>query len=163
MPPTRRRAPPSVPAGAPRARDRGRLAPIRGRDRPRRHWTHRERAHRGGWDWSLSDLRAGIRTSGNWRKVCKRRALKEIVQTECRNVRRSCVILAIRHFFDLLPEGAADRQPQYKYPPMISEVMMENHKVVSHQEWLAARRQLLAEEKDFTRLRDRLSLQRRDR
>src|SRR6202048_1140590 len=51
---------------------------------------------------------------------------------------------------------------QYKYPPMISEVMMENHKVVSHQEWLAARRQLLAEEKDFTRLRDRLSRQRRD-
>ena len=45
---------------------------------------------------------------------------------------------------------------------MISEVTMENHKVVSHQEWLAARRQLLAEEKAFTRLRDRLSQQRRD-
>jgi len=40
--------------------------------------------------------------------------------------------------------------------------MMENHKVVSHDEWLAARRQLLAEEKEFTRLRDRLSQQRRD-
>jgi predicted dithiol-disulfide oxidoreductase (DUF899 family) len=40
--------------------------------------------------------------------------------------------------------------------------MMENHKVVSHQEWLAARRQLLAEEKAFTRLRDRLSQQRRN-
>ena len=45
---------------------------------------------------------------------------------------------------------------------MISEVTMENHKVVSHEEWLAARRQLLAEEKEFTRLRDRLSQQRRD-
>jgi predicted dithiol-disulfide oxidoreductase (DUF899 family) len=39
---------------------------------------------------------------------------------------------------------------------------MENHKVVSREEWLAARRQLLAEEKEFTRLRDRLSQQRRD-
>jgi len=45
---------------------------------------------------------------------------------------------------------------------MISEGMMENHKVVSHEEWLAARTQLLAEEKKFTRLRDRLSQQRRD-
>jgi predicted dithiol-disulfide oxidoreductase (DUF899 family) len=40
--------------------------------------------------------------------------------------------------------------------------MMENHEVVSHEEWLAARRLLLAEEKEFTRLRDRLSQQRRD-
>jgi predicted dithiol-disulfide oxidoreductase (DUF899 family) len=40
--------------------------------------------------------------------------------------------------------------------------MMETHKVVSHEEWLAARLQLLAEEKEFTRLRDRLSQRRRD-
>ena len=39
---------------------------------------------------------------------------------------------------------------------------MEQHKVVSHEEWIAARRQLLAEEKEFTRLRDRLSQRRRD-
>ena len=32
--------------------------------------------------------------------------------------------------------------------------MIENHNVVSHDEWLAARRQLLAAEKQFTRLRD---------
>jgi predicted dithiol-disulfide oxidoreductase (DUF899 family) len=32
--------------------------------------------------------------------------------------------------------------------------MIDNHKVVSHEEWLAARRQLLAAEKHFTRLRD---------
>jgi len=32
------------------------------------------------------------------------------------NVGRSGVILAIWHFFDLLPEGAADPQPQYKCP-----------------------------------------------
>jgi len=40
--------------------------------------------------------------------------------------------------------------------------MMEGRKVVSHEEWLAARRQLLAEEKELTRLRDRLSQRRRD-
>ena len=39
---------------------------------------------------------------------------------------------------------------------------METHKVVSHEEWLAARRQLLVEEKEFTRQRDRLSQRRRD-
>ncbi len=39
---------------------------------------------------------------------------------------------------------------------------MEGRKVVSHEEWLAARRQLLAEEKELTRLRDRLSQRRRD-
>ena len=39
---------------------------------------------------------------------------------------------------------------------------METHKVVSHEEWLAARRQLLAEEKELTQLRDRLSQRRRD-
>ena len=38
---------------------------------------------------------------------------------------------------------------------------MQSHKVVSHEDSLAARRQLLADEKEFTRLRDRLSQQRR--
>jgi predicted dithiol-disulfide oxidoreductase (DUF899 family) len=36
------------------------------------------------------------------------------------------------------------------------------HQVVSHEEWLVARKQLLAEEKEFTRLRDRLTQRRRD-
>jgi predicted dithiol-disulfide oxidoreductase (DUF899 family) len=40
--------------------------------------------------------------------------------------------------------------------------MAENHKVVSKDEWVAARKQLLTEEKEFTRLRDRLSQRRRD-
>ena len=40
--------------------------------------------------------------------------------------------------------------------------MMENHQVVSHDAWIAARKQLLAKEKEFTRLRDQLSRQRRD-
>jgi predicted dithiol-disulfide oxidoreductase (DUF899 family) len=36
------------------------------------------------------------------------------------------------------------------------------HQVVSHDEWLAARKQFLADEKEFTRRRDQLSQQRRD-
>jgi predicted dithiol-disulfide oxidoreductase (DUF899 family) len=36
------------------------------------------------------------------------------------------------------------------------------HQVVAHEEWLAARKQLLADEKEFTRLRDQLSQRRRD-
>ena len=38
---------------------------------------------------------------------------------------------------------------------------MEKHNVVSPDEWLTARRELLAKEKEFTRLRDELSAQRR--
>jgi predicted dithiol-disulfide oxidoreductase (DUF899 family) len=38
---------------------------------------------------------------------------------------------------------------------------MMDHSVVSQKEWMAARRQLLAEEKDFTRMRDALSAKRR--
>jgi predicted dithiol-disulfide oxidoreductase (DUF899 family) len=40
--------------------------------------------------------------------------------------------------------------------------MAEQHPVVAHEEWIAARRALLAEEKEFTRSRDRLSQRRRD-
>ena len=36
------------------------------------------------------------------------------------------------------------------------------HKVVSREEWLAARKAFLAKEKEFTRLRDQLSAERRD-
>jgi predicted dithiol-disulfide oxidoreductase (DUF899 family) len=39
---------------------------------------------------------------------------------------------------------------------------MEKHKVVSQAEWLAARQQLLAKEKEFTKARDQLSQLRRD-
>ena len=39
---------------------------------------------------------------------------------------------------------------------------MESHKIVSRDAWIDARKQLLAEEKEFTRLRDRLSRRRRD-
>ncbi len=40
--------------------------------------------------------------------------------------------------------------------------MPENHAVVSHTQWLEARKELLRKEKEFTRLRDALSQQRRD-
>ena len=34
------------------------------------------------------------------------------------------------------------------------ELLMETHRVVSHDEWIAARKAYLAEEKTFTRARD---------
>ena len=37
---------------------------------------------------------------------------------------------------------------------------MEKHAVVTNSEWIAARKELLAAEKEFTRARDRLSEQR---
>ena len=39
---------------------------------------------------------------------------------------------------------------------------MEPMKIVSHEQWFEARKALLAKEKEFTRLRDQLSQQRRD-
>jgi predicted dithiol-disulfide oxidoreductase (DUF899 family) len=39
---------------------------------------------------------------------------------------------------------------------------MTTHRVVSHDEWVAARKAHLADEKEFTRLRDRLSRERRE-
>jgi predicted dithiol-disulfide oxidoreductase (DUF899 family) len=39
---------------------------------------------------------------------------------------------------------------------------MENHQVVSREEWIEARKALLAKEKEFTRLRDQLSRERRE-
>jgi predicted dithiol-disulfide oxidoreductase (DUF899 family) len=40
--------------------------------------------------------------------------------------------------------------------------IMAQHRVASHEEWLVARKQLLADEKEFTHQRDRLSQRRRD-
>jgi predicted dithiol-disulfide oxidoreductase (DUF899 family) len=44
----------------------------------------------------------------------------------------------------------------------LRRMAMTNHSVVSHAEWLAARKEFLAKEKEFTRLRDQLSRQRRE-
>jgi predicted dithiol-disulfide oxidoreductase (DUF899 family) len=42
-----------------------------------------------------------------------------------------------------------------------STIAVEKSKIVSHQEWLAARSEFLSKEKEFTRMRDELSRQRR--
>ena len=39
--------------------------------------------------------------------------------------------------------------------------MIDNHPVVSHDAWIEARKQFLAKEKEFNRLRDELSAERR--
>ncbi len=39
---------------------------------------------------------------------------------------------------------------------------MDQHRIVPHDQWIAARRDFLAKEKEFTRLRDELSRQRRE-
>jgi predicted dithiol-disulfide oxidoreductase (DUF899 family) len=39
---------------------------------------------------------------------------------------------------------------------------LEHHPVVSRDQWLIARTELLKEEKEFTRLRDKISTRRRD-
>jgi predicted dithiol-disulfide oxidoreductase (DUF899 family) len=39
---------------------------------------------------------------------------------------------------------------------------MESHRVVSRDQWIEARKTLLAKEKEFTRLRDQLSRERRE-
>jgi predicted dithiol-disulfide oxidoreductase (DUF899 family) len=44
----------------------------------------------------------------------------------------------------------------------MTKVDLDNHKIVSQNEWLEARKRLLAREKEFTRLRDELSQQRRE-
>jgi predicted dithiol-disulfide oxidoreductase (DUF899 family) len=44
----------------------------------------------------------------------------------------------------------------------MEETEMQQHRIVSRDEWLAARKEHLAREKEFTRLRDELSAQRRE-
>src|SRR5271170_6622063 len=43
-----------------------------------------------------------------------------------------------------------------------SQIELQSHKVVSRAKWLAARKEHLAKEKEFTHLRDELSRQRRE-
>jgi predicted dithiol-disulfide oxidoreductase (DUF899 family) len=44
----------------------------------------------------------------------------------------------------------------------VRRTLVVAHKVVSHDEWLAARKKHLAKEKEFTHLRDQLSRERRE-
>jgi predicted dithiol-disulfide oxidoreductase (DUF899 family) len=43
-----------------------------------------------------------------------------------------------------------------------NKIALQQHKVVSHDEWIAARKEFLAKEKEFSRLRDELSRKRRE-
>src|SRR5256885_8291650 len=47
-------------------------------------------------------------------------------------------------------------------PAVTDRSNVRDHAVVSHEEWLSARTAVLAKEKEFTRLRDELSRQRRE-
>jgi predicted dithiol-disulfide oxidoreductase (DUF899 family) len=44
----------------------------------------------------------------------------------------------------------------------MTKTELKNHKIVSANEWFEARKQLLIQEKEFTRLRDQLSRKRRE-
>jgi predicted dithiol-disulfide oxidoreductase (DUF899 family) len=58
--------------------------------------------------------------------------------------------------------GLSD-QPSDEGKSMTKSVeAITNHDVVSHQQWVAARKEFLAREKDFTKQRDRLSRERRE-
>jgi predicted dithiol-disulfide oxidoreductase (DUF899 family) len=45
---------------------------------------------------------------------------------------------------------------------LLTSTRIQNHEVVSSQQWTAARKELLRKEKEFTRLRDELSQPRRE-
>jgi len=72
------------------------------------------------------------------------------------------------HFLTRLVEALereANRFVNHQNPKQgitMTETRLENHQVVSHAKWLEARKELLAKEKEFTRLRDELSQQRRE-
>src|SRR5271157_5952089 len=51
--------------------------------------------------------------------------------------------------------------PERRRTELMEEVPMRPHKIVSQQEWIEARKALLAREKELTRARDRLSEERR--
>src|SRR5262249_16367240 len=65
------------------------------------------------------------------------------------------------------PEGspytAETRGRSNRRTPMKNDgiAIVKNHKIASHEEWLSARKALLAQEKELTRLRDEVSEQRR--
>src|SRR5581483_10406879 len=50
--------------------------------------------------------------------------------------------------------------PTIRHPKLAGGLIMEPHPVVSREEWLTARRALLAKEKEATHLRDALNRQR---
>src|SRR5438067_7873437 len=66
----------------------------------------------------------------------------------------------VAHF--RVPRYSATRRLQFHSTRKVRASSVVAHKVVSHDEWLAARKKHLAKEKEFTRLRDQLSRERRE-
>src|SRR5437762_11354030 len=60
------------------------------------------------------------------------------------------------------PRYSATRRLQFRSTRKVRTNWVVAHKVVSHDEWVAARKKHLAKEKEFTRLRDQLSRERRE-
>src|SRR6266542_44272 len=60
------------------------------------------------------------------------------------------------------PRSEAAWSPGAESRELEEEDHMATHKVVKHDEWLRARKRHLAKEKEFTRMRDQLSRERRD-
>src|SRR6266511_2798416 len=60
------------------------------------------------------------------------------------------------------PRSEAAWSPGAESRELEEEGHMATHKVVKHDEWLRARKRHLAKEKEFTRMRDQLSRERRD-
>src|SRR6476661_8947278 len=57
---------------------------------------------------------------------------------------------------------SATRRLQFRQRGKVRMSWVVAHKVVSHDEWVAARKRHLGKEKEFTRLRDQLSRERRE-
>src|SRR5437879_11184312 len=66
----------------------------------------------------------------------------------------------VAHF--RLVRYAATRRLQSHSRRKVRTSSVVAHKVVSHEEWIAARKKHLAQEKEFTHLRDQLSRERRE-
>src|SRR5262249_57770590 len=58
--------------------------------------------------------------------------------------------------------GAGSARGSANTTPWREERTMTHHRIVSQDEWLATRRELLTKEKELTRLRDEVSRQRRE-
>lgn len=62
----------------------------------------------------------------------------------------------------MMRRGLGAPQARTQTSVISMESAMTKHRIVSHEDWIAARTRFLAKEKEFTRLRDQLSLERRE-
>src|SRR5206468_10231770 len=64
--------------------------------------------------------------------------------------------------YSTVPRYSATVRLQDHFTRKVRTAWVAAHKVVSHADWLAARKKHLAKEKEFTHLRDQLSRERRE-